>query len=109
MAKNNPPIVRKPVKPFSKPEKLVELAVWINDYATQNGYPPTIQEMVDAGLASSTSVIRYYFDRMTEENMLRITPRISRGIVVTPIDDWNQRVKNSLENGLKFMGKEVQA
>lgn len=97
MAKNNPPIVRKPVKPFSKPEKLIELANWITDYAIQNGYPPTIQEMVDAGFASSTSVIRYYFDRMTEENMLKITPRISRGIVVTPVEDWTKRVQEAME------------
>lgn len=91
MAKIPTPVIKKH-RPFSKPEKLVEIYMWIENYINNHRFPPTIQEMVDGGIGSSTSVIRYYFDKMTEEGMIEITPRISRGLVIRNVNEWSKRM-----------------
>lgn len=95
MPKSYPQPVQR--RPYSKPEKLVEIYQWIEKYIEQRGFPPTIMEMVDEGFGPSTSVIRYYLARMTEEGMIEVTPRISRGIRLLPIKSTTIRIQELME------------
>jgi len=60
--------------------KLVRMHRWMDEYKKEHGYPPAIQELVDAGFAASTSVITYYFDRMQHLGMMERDFNIPRGI-----------------------------
>lgn len=80
------------------PKLFVTMHEYITEYQKQNGYPPSLREMAGLeehnsdtyqnGFATSTSVIRYYYARMEKLNMVRIIPRISRGIQPIPRRKW---------------------
>jgi len=82
------------------PSHLVEIYDYISRYVEETGYPPSIRELTgldpnnsdtyQRGFASSTSVVRYYCDRMQRFGMIKVTPRISRGIRLIPRKDWKK-------------------
>lgn len=82
----------KPPRAYSKPEKLIALYRWIEEYRAEHGYSPSNREVAEAfpdkgGNPLSTSVVRYYYERMEEQNMIRYDRNISRGIVPLPIKE----------------------
>lgn len=85
------------VRPYRYPEKLLKIYRYIARFRETHGYPPSILEMVDAGFASSTSILHYFLRRMVEEGMIEITPRVSRGIRLIPLDQASPRIQELTE------------
>jgi SOS-response transcriptional repressor LexA len=85
-------------RPFRDPMTLIGVYRKVEEFVKTNGYPPSIQDMVDVGVSPSTSVVRYYFLRMEQEGMMEITPRVARGIRLLPLVDASERVQVLLSN-----------
>ena len=72
-------------KPYSKPETLLKLYRWMERYETENQCKPSVED-VSEEFSLSTSVVRYYQDRMVELKM-GYQPRVIRpktGQEITP-------------------------
>ncbi len=53
---------------------------YIQDFSTENGYPPSIRQIGAAVGISSTSVVNYNLNRLVEEGYLHRDQNVSRGI-----------------------------
>jgi SOS-response transcriptional repressor LexA len=80
-------------------QKLVRMHHWINKYKREHGYPPAIQELVDAGFAASTSVITYYFDRMQSLGMMERDFNIPRGIRLLSLKKADPIIQEVVKTG----------
>ncbi len=56
---------------------------YIQDFSTDNGYPPSIRQIGAAVGISSTSVVNYNLNRLVEEGFLDRDKNVSRGIRLT--------------------------
>lgn len=54
----------------------------IQDYLEVNGYTPTLRDIVDLAGLSSTSVARFRVKQLEHAGIVRLTPRVARGIVL---------------------------
>jgi len=54
----------------------------IVEYITENGIPPTLQELCGLSGLKSTSNVRYHLLKLEEMEMIRRIPNVSRGIVL---------------------------
>jgi hypothetical protein len=91
---NNPTITSKTrlvEKDEKYPTHLIEMYKFMERYRKKNGFVPSNREMVEEGYGSSTSVIRYYYDRMEEFGMIQCSYKIARGICLFTRDDWHER------------------
>jgi len=61
----------------SKQQKIIEL---IHQFLVDNGYPPTVREIVSGCGISSTSVVNYNLNILEQVGYIRRHPEISRGI-----------------------------
>lgn len=82
---------------YSNLEKLLSIYHWIEQYIESHGFPPSNMELVDAGFAGSTSVIRYYYSRMIEMDMLKLEPNIARGIRLLPLAEASEEIRLIVE------------
>src|SRR5437773_12218452 len=57
-----------------------EILSFIQRFARERGYPPTIREIGREYGISSTNGVRYYLNLLEKEGHLRRSERISRGI-----------------------------
>ena len=57
---------------------------FIRRFVADNGYPPTVRDIVTACHISSTSVVDYNLDILEREGYLRRHPEISRGLELLP-------------------------
>lgn len=64
--------------PYSKPEFLLELYRYMQAFEEKWQCKPANMDFILDGIVSSTSVLRYYLDRMVEFKMIFI-PQIIRG------------------------------
>lgn len=64
-------------------EREVATFRFVSDYIARNGYSPTMREIVDADIASSTSVASYALDELEGQGFLTRQDFISRSIVLT--------------------------
>ena len=87
----------RPAKPFSNPEKLISLWRWMEAYFKEHQRHASNRELVDAGFASSTSVIRFYFDHMALFGMLERDPGIARGLRLNKPAKFHPIIKSLLE------------
>jgi hypothetical protein len=71
-------IMTKKPKHYAHPAKLIEVYRFIEKFREDNLDSPTFQDVIDAGLAGSTSVVRYYFDYMEKYNMVKFTMKNGR-------------------------------
>lgn len=53
---------------------------FIDEYAAENSYPPTIREIGEATETNSTSVVNYNLNKLVEEGYLEREQRVSRGV-----------------------------
>jgi hypothetical protein len=60
-------------KHYAHPSKLLDVYRFIAAFREKNLDSPTYQEIVDAKLAGSTSVVGYYYDYMEEYRMVKFT------------------------------------
>src|SRR4030043_295429 len=49
-------------------------------FQEQNGYPPSIREICEKTLITSTSVVNYYLNQLEETGYIERDGRVSRGI-----------------------------
>jgi len=61
----------------SKQQKIIE---FIHQFLVDNGYPPTVREIVSGCGISSTSVVNYNLNILEQERYIRRHPEVSRGI-----------------------------
>ncbi len=54
----------------------------LEDYQNTHGYPPTVREVAKLAGTPSTSVAKYYLDRLVRFGLIEREPRISRGIIL---------------------------
>jgi hypothetical protein len=65
-------------KHYAHPSKLLDVYRFIAEFREDNIDPPTYQDIVDAKLAGSTSVVGYYYDYMEEYRMVKFTYKRGR-------------------------------
>lgn len=61
------------------------IMAYIPAYIKRHGYPPTIREIGKACGISSTSVVVYNLNRLTEDGLIERVPVVSRGIRVVEL------------------------
>jgi len=60
----------------------------LEDFQENNGYPPSIREICNQTDISSTSVVNYYLDQLSDMGYIERDSRVSRGIrLVTPLSE----------------------
>lgn len=64
-------------------ERQRKILNYIQDFATETGYPPSIREIGKAVGITSTSVVNYNLNRLVEEGYLDRDQNVSRGIRLT--------------------------
>lgn len=73
-----------PHRPYAKPDTLIQIYRYMENFEKQWKCKPAISDFVEDGIHSSTSVVRYYLDRMIELHMIQV-PQITRnGKTITP-------------------------
>ncbi|MGQ9888123.1 MAG: transcriptional repressor LexA [Aggregatilineales bacterium] len=75
------------MKPFDKlSERQRSILVYMEQYVSQHGYPPTIREIGLATGINSTSVVNYNLNKLVAAGYLERSDRVSRGIrLVAPL------------------------
>lgn len=63
-------------------EKHVKVLQIIDTYSAKFGYPPTIREIMERAVLSSTSVVNYYLDQLEEKGYIERDRGVSRGLRV---------------------------
>ncbi|MBC8447787.1 MAG: TIR domain-containing protein [Chloroflexi bacterium] len=61
-------------------ERQRRILQFIKEYAKNKGHPPTIREIGQAAGISSTSVVKYNLDKLTELGYLHRTGEVTRGL-----------------------------
>jgi repressor LexA len=64
--------------------KQAKIIDFIGRFVADNGYPPTVRDIVTACHISSTSVVDYNLDILEREGYLRRHPEVSRGLELLP-------------------------
>ncbi len=90
---------------YFNPQRLIEIYRHMEAYQKKHGFGVSNREMVLAGFASSTSVIRYYYGRMEALNMI-VQPKleidgrtisVSRGIQLLPLEQADPLIQNLIQ------------
>lgn len=66
------------------PQYYLRMYEFMQEYHAKNGFSVSIGEMVEAGFATSTSVIRFYLNHMEKLKMIRQPKLIRNGKSITP-------------------------
>jgi repressor LexA len=61
-------------------QKQQNILIFIEDFLDRNSYPPTVRDIVNGCLLSSTSLVEYHLNILQEKGYIRRKPEISRGI-----------------------------
>lgn len=64
-------------------KKLLE---FITDYHSRHGLPPTRREMMETLGVASLSTVNYHLERLEKSGLIRLTPRVDRGITLVSSD-----------------------
>lgn len=77
--------------------KLLAVYRLMEKYIEDNdGTPPSIADLVKMGASPSTSVVRYYKKQMRFLGMIRFKDRISRSLILLPLDEADEQVSEYL-------------
>ena len=82
------PPLTKPDKPGEIPAHFKKLYDHMEAYFQANQRHATNRELVDAGFASSTSHLRYYYNQMADLGMMTVSPGVARGVFLRPRSEW---------------------
>jgi repressor LexA len=69
------------VAPVQK--RLIE---FITEYHARHGLPPTRREMMEMLGVASLSTVNYHLDKLEKHGLIRLTPRVDRGITLVSSD-----------------------
>lgn len=61
-------------------ERHKKILKFLENFQTENGYPPSIREIGENTSISSTSVVNYYLNQLEEMNYIQRENNVSRGI-----------------------------
>ena len=75
---------------------------YIQRYAREHGYPPTIREIGEEFSIASTNGVRYYLDRLEGHEYIRRNEKISRGIELMGPAESSRSVPPS---GIPILGR----
>ena len=81
-----PPLTH--AEPGQVPEHFKKLYSHMEAYFQANQRHATNRELVEAGFASSTSHLRYYYNQMADLGMMKLTPGVARGVFLLPRSEW---------------------
>lgn len=103
--KTRTPRVPRSPRPYFNLQRLIEIYRHMDAYQKEHGFGVSNREMILAGFASSTSVIRYYYGRMEALKMihqpkLEIDGRmisVSRGIQLLPLEQADPLIQNLIQ------------
>ena len=87
-----------PKRPYRNIRKLLEIYRFIERYDKEFFCSPSYTDIVNAGLAPSTSVVRFYFNHMTNLIMLRYQPGVARSCRLLPLNTDNPLIKEAVES-----------
>jgi hypothetical protein len=90
---------------YHDPAYLIRLWKWLKEYFDRNQRHATNREVVQAGFASSTSVVRYYYNAMVEYQMLKLDHGIARGIRLLLLEHAHPAVQEILNPTLRYQVK----
>jgi repressor LexA len=65
-------------------ERHVKILALLQEYAENEGYPPSIREIGERTAITSTSVVNYYLEQLEKWGYIERDRRISRGLRVVP-------------------------
>ena len=65
-------------------DRTAQILAYIAQYRDEHGYPPSLKEIADGCEISSTSVVRYWLDRLQAAGRLTWQPGQSRTLRLTP-------------------------
>lgn len=85
---------------YQDPKFLISIYRYMQSYLEKKQRYPTNREMVEAGFATSTSVIRYYYKKMGELGMLERDFGVSRGVRLLPLIKADPLIVKILEEEL---------
>lgn len=71
---------------FRNPLKLLLMYRFIEAYISRHTDSPSYKDLVEAGFASSASVVSYYYRVMGKLKMLTLTPHRPRSVHLLPLD-----------------------
>lgn len=74
---NKPPKTDQP-----HPGRFADTLEHIRQFIQKHGYPPTIRELCQMTGIRSTSAMSYQLQQLQQRGCIRITPKISRGIII---------------------------
>jgi hypothetical protein len=88
-------------RPFQNPNKLLALHLWMVEFEKRNRYKPGDAEIVEAGLAASTSVVHYYYDEMEKLGMI-FRPRkngraVPHSVIPLPLEQASPVIQNLIQ------------
>ena len=103
--KTRTPSTPRTPRPYFNPQRLIEIYRYMEAYQKQHKVGVSNREMILAGFASSTSVIRYYYGRMEALKMIHqikveIDGRIisvSRGLELLPLEQADPLIQNLIQ------------
>jgi repressor LexA len=76
---------KRSTKLTERQKKILEV---LEHFQTNAGYPPSIREICEQAGISSTSVVNYYLEQLTEMGYIQRDERVSRGIrLVKPLSE----------------------
>lgn len=64
-------------------ERQQKVLGFLEDFIDENGYPPTVREIMNGVGLTSTSLVTYYLDKLEKHGLLERESAISRGIRLT--------------------------
>lgn len=82
---------------FRNPLKLLLIYRFIEAYIQQHTDSPAHEDLIEAGLASSASVVSYYYRIMGKLKMLTVTPRRPRSVHLLPLEKAHPFMKHLSE------------
>ena len=95
---------------FRNPLKLLVVYRFIKSYIEKHTDSPSHEDLIEAGLAASQSVVSYYYQVMVRLKMIKVTPNRGRSVHPLPIDqvhwfikylseyDWVQMTAHEFQN-----------
>lgn len=80
--------------PYRFPARLLALYRAIAKYREENFESPTMREIISMGLASSPSMVSYYYDQMEKMGMIEFTHKNGRrkGIKLLDLQNAHPRI-----------------
>lgn len=87
-------------------KKILEV---LESFQNQYGYPPSIREICDKAVISSTSVVNYYLEQLEEMGYIERDRRVSRGVrLLKPLDSTARSLSAQFQKAAQTVSELLQ-